>query len=60
MTIKHQPFLLTKKIREWKKNQNTRVSRVRRAKKRERESRHMIAMNNPILPRPTLPVNKTH
>jgi hypothetical protein len=27
---------------------------------KERESRHMIAMNNPFPPRPTLPVNKTH
>ena len=29
-------------------------------RERERESRHMIAMNNPFPPRPTLPVNKTH
>ncbi len=27
---------------------------------KERASRHMIAMNNPFPPRPTLPVNKTH
>lgn len=57
MTIKHQPFLRTKKNKENGKKRNTGVSHVRRVK---RESRHMIAMNNPFPLRPTLPVNKTH
>jgi len=60
MTIKHQPFPPTKKNRRMEKKPEYKGKSCSSSKKRERESRHMIAMNNPFPPRPTLPVNKTH